>query len=158
MTVTLISGRNVNEVKVTCDVRLLPGFDESYLKKILNELSQKWDCEYTILSLGKGYESSPEGEFMSILEQATLEALGKTKEEAEILPFVSMGSSDGRYLVDSGAHVYGYSPVYSWDMTFDTAVSMVHGVNEKIHKDSVLLGCRALTLAVRKAAEKEELQ
>ena len=94
---------------------------------------------------------------MTILEQATLEALGKTKAEAEILPFVSMGSSDGRYLVDSGAHVYGYSPVYSWDMTFDTAVSMVHGVNEKIHKDSVLLGCRALTLAVHKAAAEEEL-
>lgn len=158
MTVTLISGRNVNEVKVTCDVRLLPGFDESYLTRILNELSRKWDCEYTIVSLGKGYESSPEGEFMTILEWATLEALGKTKVEAEILPFVSMGSSDGRYLVDSGAHVYGYSPVYSWDMTFDTAVSMVHGVNEKIHKDSVLLGCRALTLAVQKAATEEELQ
>lgn len=157
MTVTIISGRNVNEVKVTCDVRLLPGFDEAYLTRILNELSQRWDCEYTILSLGKGYESSPEGEFMTILEDATLEALGKTREEVQILPFVSMGSSDGRYFVESNAHVYGYSPVYSWDMTFDTAVSMVHGVNEKIHKDSVLLGCRVLTLAVQNAAKEEEL-
>jgi len=158
MTVTMVSGRNVNEVKVTCDVRLLPGFDEMWLTEILNALSQKWDCEYTILSLGKGYESSPEGEFMKILENATLEVLGKTCDEAEILPFVSMGSSDGRYLVDSGAHVYGYSPVFSWDMTFDSAVSMVHGVNERIHKDSVVFGCRVLTLAVEKAAREEELQ
>ena len=94
---------------------------------------------------------------MTILEDATLEALGKTREEVQILPFVSMGSSDGRYFVESNAHVYGYSPVYSWDMTFDTAVSMVHGVNEKIHKDSVLLGCRVLTLAVQNAAKEEEL-
>ena len=157
MTVTMISGRNVNEVKVTCDVRLLPGFGREYLTDTLNALSQKWDCEYTILSLGKGYESSPEGEFMNILEAATLETLGRTREKAQILPFVSMGSSDGRYLVDSGAHVYGYSPVYAWDMTFDSAVSMVHGVNERIHKDSVLFGCRVLTLAVCKAAMEEEL-
>ena len=94
---------------------------------------------------------------MTILEDATLEALGKTREEVQILPFVSMGSSDGRFLVDSGAHVYGYSPVYAWDMTFDSAVSMVHGINERIHKDSVLFGCRVLTQAVRKAAAKEEL-
>ena len=157
LTVTVVSGRNVNEVKVTCDVRLLPGFDQAYLTEILNELSQKWDCEYTILSLGKGYESSPGGEFMKILEDATLEVLGKRREEVEILPFVSMGSSDGRFLVDSGVHVYGYSPVYAWDMTFDSAVSMVHGINERIHKDSVLFGCRVLTQAVRKAAAKEEL-
>ena len=156
MTVTMITGRNVNEVKVTCDVRLLPGFDRSWLTEILNELSLKWDCEYTIVSLGKGYESNPEGEFMKILEAATLEALGTTCEETQILPFVSMGSSDGRYLVDAGAHVYGYSPVYAWDMTFDSAVSMVHGVNERIHKDSVCLGCRVLTQAVRNAATEED--
>ena len=58
--------------------------------------------------------------------------------------------------MDAGAHVYGYSPVYAWDMTFDTAVSMVHGVNEKIHKDSVCLGCRVLTQAVCKAATEED--
>ena len=93
---------------------------------------------------------------MEILEAATLEALGTNREETQILPFVSMGSSDGRYLVDAGAHVYGYSPVYAWDMTFDSAVSMVHGVNERIHKDSVCLGCRVLTQAVRNAATEED--
>ena len=72
-----------------------------------------------------------------------------------MVPFVSMGSSDGHLLVDCGAHVYGYSPVLPWDMTFDTAVSMVHGVNERIHRDSVLFGCRVLTQAVEKAAKKE---
>lgn len=156
LTVTMISGINVNEVTLTCDVRLLPGFSRDYLVSILEELSQKWDCTYEIPALGKGYESSPQGEFLKILEDATLEVLGKTKEETQLLPFVSMGSSDGHLLVDSGAHVYGYSPVYSWDMTFDSAVSMVHGINERIHKDSVVFGCRVLTLAVERAAVKED--
>ena len=155
LTVTLISGRSVNEVCVTCDVRLLPGFGREYLTGILEDLARKWDCTYEITSLGQGYESSPQGEFLKILEQATLEQRGKTRQEAQVVPFVSMGSSDGHLLVDCGAHVYGYSPVLPWDMTFDTAVSMVHGVNERIHRDSVLFGCRVLTQAVEKAAKKE---
>lgn len=155
LTVTLISGRSVNEVCVTCDVRLLPGFGREYLAGILEDLARKWDCTYEITSLGQGYESSPQGDFLKILEQATLEQRGKTRQEAQVVPFVSMGSSDGHLLVDCGAHVYGYSPVLPRDMTFDTAVSMVHGVNERIHRDSVLFGCRVLTQAVEKAAKKE---
>lgn len=156
MTVTMISGRNVNEVKVTCDVRLLPGFGESYLRSVLDALAEKWDCDYRIVSLSAGYESSPESAFLGILENATLQVLGKTREQVQILPFVSMGSSDGRYLVDSQARVYGYSPVYHWDMTFDTAVTMVHGINERIHKDSVQLGTDVLTLAVHNAVREEQ--
>lgn len=156
LTVTMISGTNVNEVTLTCDVRLLPGFDRKYLMAILDDLSRKWDCTYEILTLGNGYESSPQGEFLNTLEYATLEVLGKTKQDVQLLPFVSMGSSDGHLLVESGAHVYGYSPVYSWDMTFDSAVSMVHGINERIHKDSVVFGCRVLTLAVERAAREED--
>ena len=155
LTVTLISGKSVNEVCVTCDVRLLPGFGREYLTGILEDLARKWDCTYEITFLGQGYESSPQGNFLKILEQATLEQRGKTRQEAQVVPFVSMGSSDGHLLVDCGAHVYGYSPVLPWDMTFDTAVSMVHGVNERIHRDSVLFGCRVLTQAVEKAAKKE---
>ena len=36
-------------------------------------------------------------------------------------------------------------------MTFDQAVSMVHGVDEKIHRESVLFGCLVLERAVRQA-------
>lgn len=50
---------------------------------------------------------------------------------------------------------YGYSPVYLWDMTFDTAVTMVHGVNERIHKDSVRLGTDVLSRAAVYAVKEE---
>lgn len=151
LTVTMITGRNVNEVKVTCDVRLIPGFGRDDLEAVLKKLSEKWDCEYEIVSLSGGYESNPEGEFLQILENATLEVRGLPADRAQLLPFVSMGSSDGRFLADTGARVYGYSPVLPWDMTFDSAVSMVHGVNERIHRDSVVFGCRVLALAAAEA-------
>ena len=82
--------------------------------------------------------------------------LDRTREETEILPFVSMGASDGRLLAGTGARVYGYSPVLAWDMTFDSAVTMVHGIDERIHRDSVEFGCRVLTQAVRDAAGRWE--
>ena len=155
ITVTMIEGKSVNEVKVICDVRLIPGFGRSFLTELLDSLAEKMDCEYRILSLSEGYESDPQGAFLEALEASTLEILGKNKSEAEILPFVSMGSSDGRLLAGTKARVYGYSPVYSWDMTFDSAVTMVHGVNERIHRDSVEFGSRVLTLAVKRAAGEE---
>lgn len=153
MTVTMVSGKNVNTVQVTCDVRLLPGYGRDYLEGVLEKLAQKWDCDYEILSLSQGYEANPESILLGQLERATQEALGDPK--AQILPFVSMGSSDGRFLTGLGARVYGYSPVYLWDMTFDTAVTMVHGVNERIHKDSVRLGTEVLSRAAVYAVKEE---
>lgn len=155
LTPTVVSGKNVNEVTVTCDVRLLPGFDREYLTTILDDLSRKWDCEYRILSLSTGYESSPGADFLRILDNATKKVWGP-EGDIQILPFVSMGSSDGRFLVDSHARVYGYSPVYPWDMTFDTAVTMVHGVNERIHKKSVVFGTDVLTEAIKEAVREEK--
>ncbi|MPN10661.1 hypothetical protein SDC9_157956 [bioreactor metagenome] len=55
-----------------------------------------------------------------------------------------MGSSDGHFLAPLKANVYGYSPVPGWDMTFDTAVRMVHGINERIHIDSVSFGSKVM--------------
>ena len=155
MTPTVVSGKNVNEVKVTCDVRLLPGFDRAYLQSVLDDLSRKWDCEYKILSFSTGYESDPETGFLRILEDATRKVWKGTDRDLQILPFVSMGSSDGRFLVDSHARVFGYSPVLPWDMTFDSAVTMVHGVNERIHRESVVFGTQVLTEALREAVREE---
>lgn len=156
LTPTVVSGKNVNEVKVTCDVRLLPGFGREYLTTILDDLSRRWDCEYRILSLSAGYESSPEADFLRILEDATKKVWGTEAGDVQILPFVSMGSSDGRFLADTRARVYGYSPVFPWDMTFDTAVTMVHGVNERIHKKSVVFGTDVLTEALKEAVREEK--
>lgn len=64
MTVTMITGKNVNEVTLVCDVRLLPGFGQKYLEEVLKNLAEKWDCSYRIVSLSQGYESSPDGEML----------------------------------------------------------------------------------------------
>ena len=99
MTVTMIQGKNSSEVKVICDVRLLPGYGTEYLKELTDSLAEKWDADCRILSFSEGYESQPEGGLIGCLEEATRMELGEAGKRAELLPFISMGSSDGRFLV-----------------------------------------------------------
>ena len=147
--VAMIRGKNLAETKITADIRLLPGYGEDYLKEVLNRIAARWDVEYEIEACTAGYEASGEGDLLYCLGKATDDILGKEGVCVELLPFISMGSSDGRNLTGCGASVLGYSPVYAWDMTFDEAVKMVHGVNERIAAASVRLGCNILTEAVK---------
>lgn len=148
ITATMVTGQNINQVTVTCDVRLVPGYGRDYLEAVTQPLCKTFDCECEVVTFNEGYESNCEGDLPACLEAATRETLTTCGEEAEWLPFLSMGSSDGRFLAPLGARVYGYSPVLAKDMTFDTAIGMVHGVDERIHVDSVRFGCDVLTKAV----------
>ena len=150
ITPTLIEGENTDLVRVTCDVRLLPGFGEDYLRQKAQELSDRFGSSYFIGSFHEGYESDISGPFSAALEKATA-AESAEPEKVIFLPFISMGSSDGHFVSGMGSRVYGYSPVLAFDMTFDSAVRMVHGVDERIHRDSLLFGCRVLSRALEEA-------
>jgi acetylornithine deacetylase/succinyl-diaminopimelate desuccinylase-like protein len=157
LTPTLIEGPGLKEAAVTCDARLLPGFGRPYLEEVAGPLARKWGAEFSVDSFSEGYESEAGGE-ISALYEALVRELGPEGTACELVPFLSMGSSDGRFLKPLGASVYGFSPVLGWDMTFDQAVRMVHGVDERIHRDSLQFGCRVLTRAARRltgAAEGE---
>lgn len=156
VTPTLVQGCGLREVSVTCDVRLLPGYDQSDLVRLVAPLAQKWHAQMEIVSFCPGYESTAD-ESLQILEHCLNQALPATG-CVPLIPFLSMGSSDGRFLKPLQASVLGFSPVLATDMTFDQAVRMVHGINERIHRDSLTFGCRVLTHAVRRlsmAAERE---
>lgn len=152
VTPTLIRGKNLDAVEVSCDVRLLPGFDEAWLRALLEPIAERFDAEFRVDSFHAGYESDISGPFSQCLAQATA-ALSAQPEHTVFLPFVSMGASDGRFLGPLGAKVYGYSPVLAFDMTFDTAVQMVHGIDERIHRDSLLFGCKVLCRALQDAQQ-----
>ena len=159
ITPTLVQGENLRHVTVTCDVRLLPDFQEATLLEIVRALALEWGADVEIGSLTAGYESDA-GEALPLLEACLRAELPPGEAEVALVPFLSMGSSDGRYLKGLAASVYGFSPVLPWDMTFEQAVRMVHGIDERIHRDSLDFGCRVLTRAVRRlagAAEKEAL-
>lgn len=146
VTPTLLRGKTASCVEVVCDVRMLPGVGREAVEALADEAARRWQCTYA-LQFTPGYASDGDGPVFEALRAATL-AHVQADGPCQVVPFVSMGSSDGRFLAPLGARVYGYSPVYAWDMTFDTAVQMVHGVNERIHERSLELGCAVLADAV----------
>ena len=60
LNITTISGRNINEVTLTCDACPGPGCGREALEGMLRELCEAWDCEARIVSLRAGDESDPE--------------------------------------------------------------------------------------------------
>lgn len=142
LTPTILEGATSKRVEIVCDVRLLPGVRPADIEPMLEACAQACGASYAWETCGEGYES-PDGGMLAILQEATGEP---------VIPFLTMGSSDGRHIAPLGARVYGYSPVLPWDMTFDQAVSMVHGVDERIHADSVAFGARVLERVVARAA------
>lgn len=126
------------------DVRLLPGVSRGELEKQLEELTEGLPVEWEILNFQAGYEANPDSALFRALSAAVTQRLPGV----EVLPFLSAGASDGRYLQPYGARVYGFSPVLVEDMTFDQAVSMVHGVNERISINSLIFGTEVLYSAV----------
>lgn len=138
LTVTMVEGVSPVETVITCDVRLLPGMQKDVLERIFTDRANAFDADWAWMSYSEGYEGQG-SELLDIMEKETGE---------RVVPFLSMGASDGRYLAPLGARVYGYSPVLPSDVTFDQAVSMVHGVDERIHVDSVTFGAQVLTCVV----------
>lgn len=130
--------------ELTADVRLLPGVTREELETRLDELTQDLPVEWEIERFQEGYESSTD----SPLFQALSAALEERLPGVQVVPFLSAGASDGRFLQSYGAKVYGFSPVLAEDMTFDQAVTMVHGVDERIAVDSLVFGTEVLYRAV----------
>lgn len=140
--VTLVEGRDVRETRITLDCRLLPGEDQAGLEALLAPIAESYALHMQVDAFSPGYASDVRGGLFNLLAAATGECLGQA---VPVLPFFSIGSSDGRHLAPLGASVYGYSPTFAWDITFDTAVPMVHGDNERIHPDSVRFGADVLS-------------
>ncbi|HZW03277.1 MAG TPA: M20/M25/M40 family metallo-hydrolase [Anaerolineaceae bacterium] len=130
--------------ELLADVRLLPGVGRGDLEERLNELTAGLPVAWELIKYQPGYEASAE----SALFQALAGALENRLPGAQVAPFLSSGASDGRLLQSHGARVYGFSPVLLEDMTFDQAITMVHGVDERISVASLIFGTEVLYAAV----------
>ncbi|THF84559.1 M20/M25/M40 family metallo-hydrolase [Cohnella fermenti] len=134
----------IGEYEATADIRLLPGVSRQEVESRLNALCEGLGIDFEILVCQSGYDSGAEGE----LYEAIRAAIAVHAEGAKVVPFIATGTSDGRYLREYNSRVFGFSPVLAEDMTFEQAVTMVHGVNERISCDSIGFGTATLHEAV----------
>ena len=123
-----------DRAKLVCDVRALPGQDDGFvqqeLEHILGGLQVAIDVNYTAVS-----NSSPaDAPFVDVLRQALGAALGNN--DFRLLPTITAGFTDSRFLRPLGTQVYGFSPHHP---SAETVRTGVHGNNEFMEISSLIL-------------------
>lgn len=132
-----------DRAKLVCDVRALPGQDDGFvqqeLEHILGGLQVAIDVNYTAVS-----NSSPaDAPFVDLLRQALGLALGNN--DFRLLPTITAGFTDSRFLRPLGTQVYGFSPHHP---SAEPVRAGVHGNNEFMEISSLILRTKyALALA-----------
>ncbi|MFA9557716.1 M20/M25/M40 family metallo-hydrolase [Evansella sp. AB-rgal1] len=140
-----------NGFEILLDSRTLPYIDRTSFENIVTEKLKGLNVKYEILSFSQGYETSLDRDLLSIFENLLQEDVSI----ARIVPFLSIGSSDGRHLLPYRSKVYGYCPTHL-DLPFHEAIKMVHGRNEKISIQSFVFGMKQM-YKIMKAIEKGDV-
>ena len=132
-----------DRASIVCDVRALPGQDDRFvqaeLSHLLEDLGVRVDVDYTAVANASPWDSP----FVDTLRQALSLALGQT--EFKLLPSLTVGFTDSRFLRPLGTDVYGFAPHHP---DAEPLRSGVHGNNEFMEIESLLLRTRfAVALA-----------
>jgi acetylornithine deacetylase/succinyl-diaminopimelate desuccinylase-like protein len=132
-----------DRASLVCDVRALPGQDDAFvqqeLEHILGGLGMTIDVNYTAVS----NNSPADAPFVDVLRKALAAALGSA--EFKLLPAITAGFTDSRFLRPLGTQTYGFSPHHP---NAEPIRSGVHGNNEFMEVESLLLRTKyAIALA-----------
>jgi acetylornithine deacetylase/succinyl-diaminopimelate desuccinylase-like protein len=123
-----------DRASLTCDVRALPGQDDAFVRQelehILRGLDVAVDVNYTAVSNASPADSP----FVDVLRQALSAALGS--DEFSLMPSLTVGFTDSRFLRPLGAQVYGFSPHHP---SAESIRAGVHGNNEFMEISSLIL-------------------
>ncbi|MFH1486740.1 MAG: M20/M25/M40 family metallo-hydrolase [Chloroflexota bacterium] len=128
-------GAKVNVVPDSCeaevDIRVLPGQDMDYVAKELGPILS--DVEMAIMQYKAPTFSSSDSDSYRLVSDVLGESIG----QAPILPSVSSGATDSRFLREAGIPSYGISVL---TQKADPAMRRaVHGKDEKIDIESLRL-------------------
>jgi acetylornithine deacetylase/succinyl-diaminopimelate desuccinylase-like protein len=132
-----------DRASVVCDVRALPGQDDVFVKEelehVLHDLDVSVDVQYTAVSNASPADSP----FLGTIRDALAHALGGT--HFRLVPSLTVGFTDSRFLRPLGTQVYGFAPHHP---DAEPARAGVHGNNEFMEIDSLLLRTKyAIALA-----------
>lgn len=128
---------------VICDVRGLPGQDDRFVKSELEHALQGLDVQVDVDYTAVCNASPVDSPFVETIRQALVHALGDAK--VRLLPSLTVGFTDSRFLRPLGTQVYGFAPHHP---NAESLRAGVHGNNEFMEIDSLLLRTKfALALA-----------
>lgn len=136
--------------EISVDVRPLPNTELSTVKSLVEQTITQIEPAATIewIYMSKGYDRELPENMRKLLE----ETLQKNVVGALVVPFMTIGSNDGKYFNELNARVLGYCPMTT-EMTFDRVLPMVHGVDERIATKELKFGIQQLTAILLKIME-----
>ncbi len=146
------SSRDDGMHEIFVDARLLPAADRSVLDGVIEHVRSKTGVTGEVLGFERGFESPRDRLLFDAMARAIASRLRSHRDgdgAPLVVPFISSGGSDGRFLRARSSMIYGFSPVLP-DLPFDRAVSMVHGVDERISVASLWFGCEVVYDTVRR--------
>ncbi len=132
-----------DRASLVCDVRGLPGQDDRFVRQELGHILSGLDVDIDVNYTAVSNASSAESPFVDVLRQAVAAALGST--EFDLVPALTVGFTDSRFIRPLGAQVYGFAPHHPMAERRRTGV---HGNNEFMEVETLLLRTKfALALA-----------
>lgn len=120
------------------DCRLLPGQNAEDLRKTISEtIGGLEEVEIQPIQADEGS--------ISPMETELYEAIAQTMEELDpgcgLVPYMVSGGTDSRFFRQRGIPAYGFLPLKP-DLSFSEMLSIVHGRNERISQENLLLATK----------------
>lgn len=131
------------EAFVDLDCRILPGQSRESLMQELRRILPN-GIEMLNERSGQPTESPPDSPLSAVIQSV----MKSHKPDAHVIPFLSPGSTDARFLRPKGVIVYGFAPMLPGEK-----VGLAHGVDERISLESLKFGFDVLSDVVTRAAD-----
>ncbi|MBV9359061.1 MAG: M20/M25/M40 family metallo-hydrolase [Chloroflexi bacterium] len=126
-----------DRARLVCDVRALPGQDDAFVREELTHLLAGLDVDVDVQYTAVSNASPADAPFVRQLGEALAASLGSA--DFRLLPALTVGFTDSRFVRPLGTQVYGFSPQHP---SADPNQSGVHGNNEFIEIETLLLRVR----------------
>ena len=144
---TIHSGIKINVIpalsEATLDCRLLPGEDPEEWRQAVVE---RIDDPRVEVSFADFRGDTGECEWDTELFRVIQEVVGEAMEDAVVLPAMTVGGTDNRFLRERGVPAYGFIPV----LLSPEEAAGFHGNNERLSIDNLNLGCELTYEVVRR--------
>jgi acetylornithine deacetylase/succinyl-diaminopimelate desuccinylase-like protein len=123
-----------DRASLVCDVRGLPGQDDAFVRAELDHLLEGLDVNVEVAYTAVSNASPSDTPFVGRINAALAAALGE--HPFRMIPSLTVGFTDSRFLRPLGTPVYGFSPHHPSAEPMRTGV---HGNNEFMEVESLLL-------------------
>lgn len=142
--ITMINGGSKTNVipsvvEATVDCRFIPGIAREEAMEEVRDIVGPFGVTVEPIESSPGAETGVDSELYEAIEASVADIDPKGR----MIPFLVPGATDGRFLVEQGAKIYGFIPIKPQGDLKET-MNSVHGRNEKISIDNLEFGSKLI--------------